>query len=102
MSDSPETGEQPGYLWFDGILEGRVGDSAALQSEVAAINRLLPIRFHLEIDGGHFSVALYERIRGREADVRKLAPIAAAVVIFMVLLGVLAVYLDITDPLNLR
>ncbi|NQV05227.1 site-2 protease family protein [bacterium] len=54
------------------------------------------------LDGGHFSVALYEKIRGREADVQKLAPIAAAVVIFFVLLGVLAIYLDITNPLQLR
>ncbi|MDX1691784.1 MAG: M50 family metallopeptidase [Acidimicrobiia bacterium] len=54
------------------------------------------------LDGGHFSVALYEKIRGREADVRKLAPIAAAVVIFMVLLGVLAIYLDIANPLDLN
>jgi membrane-associated protease RseP (regulator of RpoE activity) len=54
------------------------------------------------LDGGHFAVAAYERIRGRPADVRKLAPVAAAVVVFMVLLGLLAVYLDITDPLRLR
>ena len=54
------------------------------------------------LDGGHFSVALYERIRGREADVRKLAPVAAAVVIFMVLLGALAIYLDIANPLDLN
>ena len=54
------------------------------------------------LDGGHFSVALYEKIRGREADVRKLAPVAAAVVIFMVLLGVLAIYLDIANPLELN
>lgn len=54
------------------------------------------------LDGGHFAVALYEKIRGREADVRKLAPIAAVVVLFMVLLGVLAIYLDIADPLSLR
>ena len=31
------------------------------------------------LDGGHFAVALYERIRGRSADVRKLLPVAAAV-----------------------
>ncbi|MDH3471350.1 MAG: RIP metalloprotease [Acidimicrobiia bacterium] len=53
------------------------------------------------LDGGHFSVALYEKVVGRRADVRKLAPIAAAVVIFLVLLGVLGIYLDIVDPLNL-
>jgi membrane-associated protease RseP (regulator of RpoE activity) len=54
------------------------------------------------LDGGHFSVALYEKIRGRPADVRKLIPVAAAVVLFMVLLGVLAIYLDITNPFTLR
>ncbi len=53
------------------------------------------------LDGGHFAVATYEKVRGREADVAKLAPIAAAVVIFMVLLGVLAIYLDIANPLTL-
>jgi membrane-associated protease RseP (regulator of RpoE activity) len=71
----------------------------ALVNVFVALFNVIPI---YPLDGGHFSVALYERIRGREADVRKLAPIAAAVVIFFVLLGVLAVYLDITDPLNLR
>lgn len=54
------------------------------------------------LDGGHFAVALYEKIRGRQADVRKLAPIAAVVVVFMVLLGVLAIYLDIANPFTLR
>ena len=54
------------------------------------------------LDGGHFVVALYEKIRGREPDVRKLAPIAAAVVIFMILLGLFAVYLDIARPLRLQ
>ncbi len=54
------------------------------------------------LDGGHFAVALYEKIRGRQADVRKLAPVAAVVVLFMVLLGVLAIYLDIADPFDLR
>lgn len=54
------------------------------------------------LDGGHFSVALYEKIRGRPADVRKLIPIAAVVVLFLVLLGVLAIYLDIADPFRLQ
>lgn len=54
------------------------------------------------LDGGHFSVALYEKVTGREPDVRKLVPVAAAVVVFLLLLGVLGVYLDIVDPLELR
>ncbi len=54
------------------------------------------------LDGGHFVVALYEKVRGREPDVRKLAPIAAAVVIFLVMLGLFALYLDIARPLQLQ
>ena len=53
------------------------------------------------LDGGHFAVALYEKIRGRQADVRKLLPVAAVVFAFIVLLGLLGIYLDIVDPLQL-
>lgn len=53
------------------------------------------------LDGGHFAVALYEKIRGREADVRKLLPVAAVVFVFIVMLGLLGIYLDIVDPLQL-
>jgi RIP metalloprotease RseP len=51
------------------------------------------------LDGGHFAVALYEKVRGRKADVRRLIPIAAAVFIFILLLGVLGIYFDIVDPI---
>ena len=51
------------------------------------------------LDGGHFAVALYEKIRGRQADVRRLIPVAAAVIIFIMLLGVLGIYFDIVDPI---
>jgi RIP metalloprotease RseP len=53
------------------------------------------------LDGGHFAVALYEKIRGRTADVRRLLPVAAAVFMFIVLLGLLGFYFDIVDPLEL-
>jgi RIP metalloprotease RseP len=53
------------------------------------------------LDGGHFAVALYEKIRGREPDVRKLLPVAALVVAFVVVLGLLGIYFDIVDPLQL-
>ena len=53
------------------------------------------------LDGGHFAVALYEKIRGREADVRRLLPIAAAVFIFIMAIGVLGIYFDIVDPIPL-
>lgn len=53
------------------------------------------------LDGGHFAVALYEKVSGRAPDVRKLVPIAAAVVMFLLLLGVIGFYLDIVDPLDI-
>jgi RIP metalloprotease RseP len=53
------------------------------------------------LDGGHFAVALYEKVRGRSADVRKLMPIAVAVFLFVVMLGLLGIYFDIVDPIRL-
>lgn len=70
----------------------------ALINVFVGIFNLVPM---YPLDGGHFAVALYEKVRGREADVTKLTPIAAAVVIFILLLGVLAIYLDIANPLTL-
>jgi RIP metalloprotease RseP len=52
------------------------------------------------LDGGHFAVALYEKVRGRPADVRKLLPVAAAVFVFLVAIGLMGIYLDIVDPLQ--
>ncbi|MDP8958754.1 MAG: site-2 protease family protein [Actinomycetota bacterium] len=51
------------------------------------------------LDGGHFAVALYEKVSGREADVRKLTPVAAAVIAFFIFLGIVAIYFDIVGPL---
>lgn len=53
------------------------------------------------LDGGHFAVAVYEKLRGRPADVRKLMPVAVAVFLFVVMLGLLGIYFDIVDPLRL-
>ena len=53
------------------------------------------------LDGGHFAVALYEKIRGRAPDVNKLMPVAAVVVVFLITIGLMGVYLDIFKPLEL-
>ncbi len=53
------------------------------------------------LDGGHFAVALYEKVRGRQADVRRLLPIAAAVFVFIMAIGLLGIYFDIVDPIPL-
>ncbi len=52
-------------------------------------------------DGGHFAVALYEKVTGRPPDMRKVIPVGAAVFVFVVLIGMLGVYLDIARPLDL-
>ena len=52
------------------------------------------------LDGGHFAVAVYEKITGREPNVQRLLPVAAIVFIFIVSLGLMGVYLDIFKPLQ--
>jgi membrane-associated protease RseP (regulator of RpoE activity) len=52
-------------------------------------------------DGGHLAVLVIERIRGRTVDMRKLAPIAAAVAAFFILFTLSVMYLDIVKPINL-
>ncbi|MCJ7782214.1 MAG: site-2 protease family protein [Acidimicrobiia bacterium] len=52
------------------------------------------------LDGGHFAVAAYEKITGREPNVQKLLPVAAAVFIFLVSLSLMGVYLDIFRPIQ--
>jgi len=67
-----------------------------------AVLNLVPL---LPFDGGHIAVATYERLRSRagrryHADVSKLLPITAAVVVVMLLLGVTSIYLDIVQPVG--
>ena len=52
------------------------------------------------LDGGHFAVAVYEKITGREPNVQRLLPVAAIVFIFIVSVGLMGVYLDIFKPLQ--
>lgn len=59
----------------------------------------------LPLDGGHAAIATYERLRsigGRRymVDVSRLLPITYAVFMFMMLLGLSAIYLDIVDPIG--
>ena len=64
---------------------------------LATIN-LLPL---FPLDGGHFAVALYEKVTGRQADVRRLMPVAATVIGIFAFLGFVAIILDVTNPINL-
>lgn len=53
------------------------------------------------LDGGHFAVALYEKITGRTADHRKLIPLAVVVIAFISIFGLAAIVLDIVQPIDL-
>jgi membrane-associated protease RseP (regulator of RpoE activity) len=50
-------------------------------------------------DGGHLFVLLLEKIRGRAIDMRKLIPVSAVVMAFLVTFVVATVFLDITKPI---
>jgi membrane-associated protease RseP (regulator of RpoE activity) len=50
-------------------------------------------------DGGHLAVLLIEKIRGRRVDMRKLIPVSAVVLTFLVLFTVATVALDLTKPI---
>ncbi len=70
----------------------------AVVNVTLAIFNSLPL---YPLDGGHFAVALYEKVTGRSVDMRRLIPIAVAVVMLMVFLGLVAIVLDIVNPLTL-
>jgi membrane-associated protease RseP (regulator of RpoE activity) len=75
---------------------GFFGIMAYINVILATIN-FLPL---FPLDGGHFAVALYEKVSGRQANIRKLMPVAAAVIGTLFFLGFVAIILDIMDPIS--
>jgi membrane-associated protease RseP (regulator of RpoE activity) len=60
----------------------------------------------LPLDGGHVAIAIYERLRSRRgrpyhADVAKLMPVAYLFLLFMVVFGLGALYMNIVHPASL-
>jgi membrane-associated protease RseP (regulator of RpoE activity) len=87
-------------MFEDGVVGGLIL-LAMVNISIGLLN-MIPL---LPLDGGHVAIATYERIRsiGRRrymAVVSRLLPITYAVFMFMVLLGVSAIYLDIVDPIG--
>ncbi|MEX1125365.1 MAG: M50 family metallopeptidase [Acidimicrobiia bacterium] len=82
--------QAPSSAAFFGIL--------AFVNVILATINLLPL---FPLDGGHFAVAVYERLTGRVANVRRLAPVAAAVIAIFAFLGFVAIILDIVNPISL-
>jgi membrane-associated protease RseP (regulator of RpoE activity) len=80
-----------------GSVAGFLGIMAYINVILATIN-FLPL---FPLDGGHFAVALYEKVTGRQANIRRLMPVAAAVIGTLFFLGFVAIILDIVDPISL-
>lgn len=53
------------------------------------------------LDGGHLAVIGYETITRRTVDMRKLIPVAAAFLSFLIVLSLAALYLDIFRPVRI-
>jgi membrane-associated protease RseP (regulator of RpoE activity) len=75
---------------------------AAINLFVGIVN-LFPM---LPLDGGHVAIAVYERIRSRKgrsyhADVAKLMPVAYVFLLFIVIVGLGALYVNIVNPAQL-
>lgn len=88
-----------------GIVQlGRGLDAQGLLALVGLINIVLGVFNGLPLyplDGGHFVVALYERVSGRKANMQKLMPVAAAVMMLVIFLFSVALLLDIVNPISL-
>ena len=52
-------------------------------------------------DGGHFAVALYEKITSKKLDIRKLMPIGFLFFSLVVLINIVGIYYDIVNPIDL-
>jgi membrane-associated protease RseP (regulator of RpoE activity) len=52
-------------------------------------------------DGGHLAVVAWEKIRGRKVDARKLIPLTAVVVTFLMIWFVSITFLDIFKPIQI-
>ncbi len=103
VSNDPDALDESRPISVIGLVQiaGELEESLVLLGFVNVFVGVLNVVPLYPLDGGHFAVAFYERLRGRPADVRKLLPVAAAVFIFVLTLGLLGIYLDIFNPLEI-
>jgi len=89
-----------GRIAGETVSTGRYLDFIALVvgfTVFVGLMNLLPLP---PLDGGHLAVVAYEAITGRSVDLRKLIPVAAAVISFFVLLFLAVLYLDLARPIK--
>jgi membrane-associated protease RseP (regulator of RpoE activity) len=85
-----ESAEQGRYFELLGLIVGF--------TIFVGIMNLLPLP---PLDGGHLAVVAWEAITGKRVDVRKLIPVAAAVISFFVVLFLAVLYLDLARPIKI-
>lgn len=89
-----------GRIAGESVSTGRILDLIALIvgfTVFVGLMNLLPLP---PLDGGHLAVIGYEAITGRRADMRKLIPIAVAVISFFLVLFFAVLYLDLARPIK--
>jgi membrane-associated protease RseP (regulator of RpoE activity) len=101
-----EPGEGPVGLFGAGRIAGEAFERGLFLNLIffivgitifIGLMNLLPLP---PLDGGHLAVVAYEAITGKVVDVRKLIPVAAAVISFFLVLFVLVLYLDLARPIE--
>jgi membrane-associated protease RseP (regulator of RpoE activity) len=85
-----------GLVQIAGPLESTLQLLALVNIFVGVLN-FVPL---YPLDGGHFAVATYEKVTGRQPNVERLLPVAAVVFLFLVSIGLVGVYLDIFKPIQ--
>ena len=89
-----------GRIAGESVEKGRIIDLIGLIvgfTVFVGLMNLLPLP---PLDGGHLAVLAFEKVTGRTVDVRKLIPIAAAVISFFVILFFAVLYLDLARPIK--
>ena len=91
-----------GFVRFAGDIFalGRLHDLIAMIAQFTILIGLMNLLPLPPLDGGHLAVLAYEQASGRQVDVRKLIPVAAAVIAFFLVLFFAVLYLDIFRPLS--
>jgi membrane-associated protease RseP (regulator of RpoE activity) len=107
FTDEPRTVEDPTSVVGIGQAVGATGSAGdwgtvlyflAFVTVFIGLINLVPLP---PFDGGHLALLAIEKVRGRAIDMRKLIPVSAAVMAFLVVFVLATVLVDLTKPLNL-
>ena len=79
---------------------GRLYDLILLIAQFTILVGLMNLLPLPPLDGGHLAVIGYEAITKKRVDIRKMIPVAAAVIAFFLVLFFAVLYLDIFRPLS--